>query len=241
MKIHNVKQGTAEWLELRSMMPTASEFDQLVSPAKLKVREGKGIASYVAHKLAEKWFGHPIQAFTGSGEMDQGSVREAEARPWYALEKNCEVEQVGFISNEDEKGETCGCSPDGLVKGENRGLEIKCPAPNTQVAYLLAGELPQEYLTQVQGAMLVTGFEVWTFLSYYPRMPQLVIDVPRDEKVISALRMGLETYWEMFEEGWKKLIEANGGYDPTTERDYKGPAMSAEDKAAWEKYNNGQH
>jgi len=62
--------------------------------------------------------------------------------------------------------------------------------------------------------MLVTGFDSWTFLSYHPRFPQFVLDVPRDEQVIEALRGGLDRYWQMFDEGWERLLAANGGAEP---------------------------
>jgi len=73
----------------------------------------------------------------------------------------------------------------------------------------------------VQGSMLVTGYKSWTFLSYHPRFPQLVVDVRRDERIIDALREGLDAYWTMFEAGWAKLIEANGGL-PEIEKPKQG-------------------
>jgi hypothetical protein len=219
MKIYDVQQGSQEWLHLRSQWPTASEFDQLVSPAKLKVREGKMIESYVATKLAEKWLGAPLQGFSPSGQMDRGTILETEAWPWYALEYDRELTRPGFIVAADSR---CGCSPDGIVESQRFGLEIKCPDADTHVGYLLAGVLPQQYMTQVQGSMLVTGYDSWTFLSYHPRFPQLVIDVPRDEEVIDALREGLDAYWTMFNAGWAKLIEANGGQPPEQEKSKEG-------------------
>ncbi|MBE3064587.1 MAG: YqaJ viral recombinase family protein [Spirochaetes bacterium] len=211
MQLLTMPQGSIEWLAIRSKYPTASEFDQLVSPVKLKVREGKSIASYVATKLAEKWMGAPLEGFTPTANMDQGTIRETEAWPWYALEYDRELTRPGFIVADDGR---CGCSPDGIVEADRFGLEIKCPDADTHVGYLLAGELPNDYLMQVQGSMLVTGFDSWTFLSYHPRFPQLVIDVPRDSEVIASIREGLDAYWRMFETGWKRLIAANGGVEP---------------------------
>lgn len=210
MKIIDCKQGTDEWLSIRSKYPTASEFDQLVSPAKLEVRKGKTIAGYVARKLAEKWLGAPLESFTG-GNMEQGTIRETEAWPWFALQYNRDLVQPGFIVSDDG---LCGCSPDGLVEKDRFGLEIKCPDADTHVGYLLAGVMPSDYATQVQGSMLVTGFDSWTFLSYHPKFPPFVLEVRRDEKVIAALREGLGVYWDLFNEGWEKLIEANGGQQP---------------------------
>jgi hypothetical protein len=210
VKIYTMPQGGDEWLAIRSQYPSASEFDQLVSPAKMKVREGKTIASYVARKLAEKWLGAPLQSFKG-GDMDQGTIRETEAWPWYALTYDRELARPGFIVSDNGR---CGCSPDGIVENERFGLEIKCPDADTHVGYLLAGNLPAEYIMQVQGSMLVTGFDCWTFLSYHPRFPQFVLDVHRDEATIEAIGDGLDTFWDMFNIGWTKLAAANGGVLP---------------------------
>lgn len=210
MKTFDMPQRSEEWFAIRSQYPTASEFDQLVSPVKLKVREGATIKNYVAHKLAEKWLGHPLQSFTG-GDAEQGTLRETEAWPWYALEFDVALTQPGFVASDDG---LCGCSPDGM-KPDGSGLEIKCPNADTHVGYLLAGTLPSDYIMQVQGSMLVTGAEVWTFLSYHPAFPQLVLDIPRDEKVIAAIREGLTIFWEMFNAGWTKLVAANNGVVPT--------------------------
>jgi exodeoxyribonuclease (lambda-induced) len=190
----------------------------------MKVREGKTIASYVARKLAEKWLGAPLQTFK-SGDMDQGSIRETEAWPWYALTYDRELTRPGFIVSDDGR---CGCSPDGIVEGERFGLEIKCPDADTHVAYLLAGTLPAEYIMQVQGSMLVTGFDHWTFLSYHPRFPQFVLDVARDEDAIAAIREGLDAFWEKFDIGWNSLVAANDGSSPSA-----STAQQTERKEEW--------
>ena len=212
MKVHTVNQGTDEWLRLRCNYPTASELGNLVSPAKLKICEGKAVDSYVAQKLAEKWLGHPLQSF-GGGMLEQGNLRETEAWPWYALEYDCELDtpRIGFITDD---ADTIGCSPDATMLKDQLGLEIKCPAADTHIAWLLAGELPREHRLQVQGSMLVTGWQQWKFLSYHPSLPKFVVTVDRDNAICEALQEGIEVYWERFNDGWNKILEANGGEEP---------------------------
>ena len=53
MKIHDVAQKSADWMILRSGIPTASEFDELVTP-EFEIRKGQKPASYLACKLAEE-------------------------------------------------------------------------------------------------------------------------------------------------------------------------------------------
>lgn len=217
MIILDVKQGTPEWLSLRTHYPTASEFNNLVTPAKLKVCEGKAIDSYVAQKLAERWLGHALQSF-GGGASDQGKVREEEARPWYALEYGVEIDTPGLITDD---ACTMACSPDGLIVGKKCGLEIKCPEADTHVGWFIAKGLPRDHLLQVQGSMLVCGFDDWEFISYHPRFPGLVVPVKRDRNVCNALTEGVGIYWEKFKAGWARLLDANGGEEPVRMYDTK--------------------
>jgi hypothetical protein len=212
MKIHACIQGTEDWLKLRAAYPTASELGNLVTPAKLQVCAGKAIDSYVAQKLAEKWLGHPLQSF-GGGMLEQGNLRETEAWPWYAMQYDCELDtpRIGFVTDDVA---TVGCSPDATMVSQQVGLEIKCPAADTHIAWLLAGVLPREHLLQVQGSMLVTGWPEWTFLSYHPSLPKLVIPVKRDETVCKALADAIGVFWEKFTDGWARLVEVNDGELP---------------------------
>ena len=65
-------------------------------------------------------------------------------------------------------------TPDGLI-GEDSGLEIKCPNPETHLSYfqiLCADDLKRikpEYYWQCYGYMLLTGRHNWHFISYDPR------------------------------------------------------------------------
>jgi hypothetical protein len=56
VKIVDVVQGSADWLQVRAGIPTCSEFDALISPLG-KIRTGEGPQTYLARKLAEKWIG----------------------------------------------------------------------------------------------------------------------------------------------------------------------------------------
>jgi hypothetical protein len=128
---------------------------------------------------------------------------------------------VGFVLADDG---TVGCSPDGMFDDSNEGAEIKCPALHTQVKYLLAGELPAEYMPQVQASMLVTGAERWTFLSYCPKLPALVLTIERNEAVLETMQKALDAFNERLDAGYARLIELNGGEPtraaPKPEEDY---------------------
>lgn len=208
MKIIDCEQGSQTWLDARAGIVTASDFDALISPLG-KVRAGDGVKSYLAKKVAEAWQGGPLLEYN-SWDMDNGSILEGEARPWAEIRLGCEIQKVGFITTDDGK---VGCSPDGLI-GDNCGIEIKCPKVETQVGYLLNGELPSDYVAQVQGSMFVTGYDTWKFLSYRRRFPNLVLTIERDEKFQSALSEAIGAFLDKFQKSMARMEEINGGPRP---------------------------
>lgn len=219
MIIHPEPQGSVEWLLKRAGLPTASEFDQLVTPD-FKIRTGEMPRSYLAKKVAEKWQGGPLVEFN-TFDMEQGSILENEAKPWYALEYGQEIQSVGLITTDDGR---IGCSPDGLI-GEDSGIEIKCPQVHTHVRYLMGCGLPKEYAAQVHGSMFVTGRSEWKFVSYRRRFPALVVTVKRDERIQAIIKEALETFCFDFDLTWNYLCDLNGG-PPKTKQPLQEPALS---------------
>lgn len=197
MKIHTqFEQGSACWTEARLGKVTASEFKNLITPG-FKARTGEMPHSYLCLKLREKLCG-PRPAFT-TYVTEQGSLREEDAIPWYALEYDCDVKRIGFVEHEDGR---CGCSPDGIINDGQSGLEIKCAQPETHIKYCLAGELPDDYAPQVHFSLYVTGYDRWTFLSYCPvvkERPGLVVTVARDETKIKAIEETLAAFYAKFD------------------------------------------
>lgn len=221
----------------RSGIPTASEFDALLTP-KFKVKTGDGPRTYLCKKLAEKWQGGPLMATTGAWAMEQGHLLETEAIPWFSAFYDKDVQRVGFITTEDG---FAGCSPDGLLSNDEgeieRGIEIKCPQLHTHVGYVLDGIVPEEYLVQVHGGMYVTGLEKWTFLSYRRHFPPLVIEVERDDEIQDKIAEALDKFAEDFNDAWATLIRRNGSPppprtwtpEPKEEREERAPFVTAED------------
>jgi len=221
MKILDVAQRSVEWMQARAGIPTASEFDQLVT-LDFKIRTGEMPKSYLAKKLAEAWLGGPLPAFN-SFDMDQGNILEEEAIPWYELEFGATIQRVGLITTNDGR---IGCSPDGLLK--YGGIEIKCPLVQTHIGYLLAGELPKQYAVQVYGSMFVSGLPRWTFVSYHRRLPALHLIIERNAAIQSAIAFALDEFLERFDRGMKRLEELNGGPPrrPAPMRPETSPAMN---------------
>jgi hypothetical protein len=214
VKIHPADQGSLDWLMARAGLITASEFDSIVTP-EFKPRTGETVQTYLATKLAERWIQGPLAGFSAFA-TEQGNILEDEAKPWYSLEYGEEIIRVGLCTSDDGR---IGCSPDGLlgkegdIKGRG-GIEIKCPEPTAHVKYLLADELPKQYRAQVHGSMLVTGRPWWKFLSYRRGFPKLLLTVNRDTDIEHKLQQAIEEFLVLFEAGWQKLCERNGGPPP---------------------------
>lgn len=209
MIVHNeYSQNSLEWLLARAGIPTASEFDNLVTP-KFEIRKGQMPKTYLNLKVAETWQGGPVAGHMML-DMENGKILEDEAKPWYALEYGKEIQSVGFITTDDGK---CGCSPDGLLDDEC-GIEIKCPLPQTHVGYVLGGQLPEQYAAQVHGSMYVTGMKRWKFLSYRRHFPPLLITVERDDKIQAVIAEAVEMFLENFDMAMAKMTEINGAPPP---------------------------
>lgn len=205
MKIHPAPQHSLEWLTARAGVITASEFSEIVD-TKFEPRTGEMPKTLLARKLAEKWLGGPLPNYA-SIDMDIGTILEEEARPFVALETGLDIQPVGLITSDDGK---IGCSPDGIV-GELGGVEIKCPRPETHIKYLLNGKVPNDYLAQVYGGLLVTERPWWKFASYSRHLPPLILHVEADEEIQDKLQEALDSFLSKLDAEFKRLCDMNGG------------------------------
>lgn len=199
MKIHDVEQNTLDWLKLHIGIPTAGGLGELVD-TKFLPRTGETPRTYLCKKLAESYAGKPLISLgsngaTGSFSVEQGMILEEEALPFFEFQTGAVVKRYGFVTTDDGK---FGCSPDGIILGDKlqpvAGLEVKCPAAETHVKYLINGVVPKEYAAQVHGGMFATGLEHWVFMSYRRRFPALIISVDRDEAIITKIATALSKF-----------------------------------------------
>ena len=186
----NMEQGSQEWHEKRLGIPTASQFDRILTPNKLTL--SKSADKYMRELVAEYILGEPNDNFV-SEPMQRGIDLELEAVKCYEFKQDVDTEKVGLCLRDDG---LVGCSPDRLV-GVGGGLEIKTPMAPTHIGYLIEPEsLVEEYKGQVQGALYITDAGHWDMLSYNPKMQEVIIRVYRDEKYITALDEALDGFLE---------------------------------------------
>ena len=204
MIIADFEQMSPEWFAARVGIPSASVFDKLIT--------SKGALSTSRQKLiyklaGERVLGEKEEGYT-NGAMQRGIELEPEARSLFELITDLEVKEVGLCYYDERKDRSC--SPDGLVETKMtlmEGLEIKCPELATHIEYLLGNKLPTKYFAQVQGSMYITGLEKWYFMSYYPGVKPLIVEVMRDEMWIAKLDKALNDFVIELDETHKLLIE----------------------------------
>lgn len=170
--------GSVEWRMARLGIPTASRFDEILTPKSLKISQS--MAKYAHQLVAEQLLGVPLDD-AESGFMQRGTVLEKRALDYYRMVNDVEVEPAGFFMLDDE---SAGATPDFLIGADGLG-EIKVPAAHTHIGYLLDGGI--DYRCQTQGQLWVAEREWVDTLSWHPELPPALVRVTRDEDFIKAL------------------------------------------------------
>jgi len=183
----DVEQGSAEWMAFRVGIPTASNFDKILTPSG---EPSKQAQKYMYTLAVERITGKKEETYQ-SKAMERGNIVEDEARQFYELVTDSIVTPCGIGFTDEKK--LFAASPDGLI-GEDGQIEIKCPIASTMCEYLLSNKLPGDYIPQIQGQLLVTGRKWSDFVAYYPGLRPLIIRVNRDEVFIGKLKAALETF-----------------------------------------------
>ncbi len=173
---HEIEQNTEAWMELRKGKFTASSFKDLFMKDTTA-----GYRKAIRRVVYERLTGEQPESFSNE-YMDRGHELEPFAREEYEKQTFNTIDDPGFF----ELNEWVGASPDGLV-GDDGIVEIKCPAYNTMIDYLMKPSLPTVYKWQVHGQMWVTGRLWCDFMCYHPSLKPIIIRIERDEDIITEL------------------------------------------------------
>ena len=203
----NIEQGSAEWFAVRIGKPTASMAHKIVTPTgKLSEQRHAYMYRLIAERLLLESMDDPLHI----EHIERGKAYEPYAAQQFAFLENCELETVGFVESDDG---LLGCSPDRLIKDRNEAVEIKCPAPWTQIGRLVDG-IGADYKPQVQMQLLVGEFDRIHFYSYQPRMPPFHIITLRDKGYQAILKQHLYDFADELEAKTEKA-RALGAYQPS--------------------------
>lgn len=239
MIYHKIEQRSAAWFAARIGKPTASEFHKILTGGgkdSSKAKISDQAEGYAHALLAEMMLGKPLDA-PETEWMIRGQVLEDSAIEAYEFESGLETSPGGFVT--DDLG-LVGCSPDRLV-GECGLLEMKIPAPQTHIGYLLdRRSLELGKRPQVQGQLLVTERDWVDLVSYHPEMPLVIVRVVRDEVYIGLLQRALAAFVAQLAAMREKLEREFGKFPEVkaTERiaeDYGTLGVTEDDVTAiWE-------
>ncbi len=198
MIISSCQQGSELWFAEKLGKPSASNASKIIQNSGERSKQRVG---YLHELSAEIITGRREESYSNQNMLN-GTDREDGSRKLYELIHDVEVSKVGVIYKDEQKKFLC--SPDGIISGEY-GLELKNPLPKTMVKYLLDGEVPSEYFSQIQFSLYVTGFSRWDFMAQADGMRPLIIKVSRDEQFIASLEEELKEFVKDLESIVRKL------------------------------------
>lgn len=217
-----IVQGSEEWFAVRCGILTASEMKNVINnslepvkPTKKDLERGKDI-THLYELLSQRLNNYVEPSYVGDA-MLRGHEDEVYARADY--DKHfAPVKECGFITN-DKWGFTIGYSPDGLV-GEDGQIECKSRIQKYQVETILSGEMPVDYLIQVQTGLLVSERKYCDFISYPAMggMESITIRIEADKAIQDAiiaaacdfegrLQKKMQQYKEIVASGKARLIK----------------------------------
>lgn len=200
MIVHDCQQGSPQWKALRLGIPTASEFNRILTP---KGKPSKSQDPYIFDLIAERITGEPADQFSSKWTI-RGSALEAEAVKYYEFQVDCETKPIGFITND---AGTVGASPDRFVT-PGRYLEIKAPKPGVHISYLVqSGAVYEDHMIQAQSQLWIAEAEQVDLVSYCPALPWVVETVRRDDEFIKALEEHVPAFLARLEELYGKLVK----------------------------------
>ena len=163
-----MEQRSDEWYEIRRGKFTASEIHKLMGVKGL----GKTGLTYIDEGVADMLSDDSDDEHFDNAAMRWGREWEPVAAAWYSKAFNEELEERGFVLYSKD----AGCSPDRLITGKRKGIEIKCPFKRSNHLKHLklsnAAELKvecPEYYWQVMFNILCLDYDSWDFVSFDPR------------------------------------------------------------------------
>lgn len=195
-----MEQRSPEWRKARLGIPTASSFDKIITPSGAPSGQAQ---SYMCRLIGERLLGRSLEEdISGVKWVRHGNEFEREAAAMLEATINERLKPVGFVASRCGRW---GASPDRLVLGKSIAVEIKCPSPWKHIEYTLYGPhaVKKDYKCQVQGQMLVGGYDLVYFFSYFPGMPSRVWRYERDDKFIELMRKALTLFSDNLEKATK--------------------------------------
>ena len=161
-------QGSEEFFKVRLGKITASKLSDLMR--KTKYGESTYKTRLRMELAIERLTGKSASPNFMNKAMQDGVEREPDARKLFEAITGKDVAECGSFDHPDIVNTSA--SPDGLIRGEDAVLELKCPTHITHAKNLLSEKMPKNYEYQVQWQIACTESEYAYFASYHPDFPK---------------------------------------------------------------------
>lgn len=200
------QQNSAEWFRIRVGKVTASEMTKIVTPTG---KASSQCSAYMNRLLAEWALGRSLTDDSYQSDyMTLGHDNEQATVESFEFQTEFTTSTVGFVERSDG---LIGCSPDRLIDGGGT-LEVKSPAPQTQIGYLLdPSELEKKYFVQIQTQLWICEFDFgYIHTDSKPLPPIKPVRVNRDEDFILKISTATNTFLETML-GHREALESKYG------------------------------
>lgn len=183
--VHDIEQGTPEWIELRSGLYTGTSGDKLLADAaKTKIVDG----------ITSRYAAAENTGFGGNFFTKRGHILEEEAIELYEAITGHTVSRPGFITN--DRYPSCGYSPDGHDDSLGILLEVKCFNEQKHLEIYHAkhpiGEIPRKILAQIYFGRLIWEKRRARLIIYNPDLEAdlafKIIDLPFGRDIIANFK-----------------------------------------------------
>ena len=194
MSNEELVQGSDAWFKARLGVITASRLGDVMR--KTKWGESTYKAKLRLELAIERITGKSASNVVMNQAMRDGVEREPDARKLFEAVTGKEVKEVGSFNHPTIVNTSA--SPDGLIRGENACLEIKCPLATTHAKNLMSDTMPKNYIYQVQHQIQCTESDYAYFASYHPDFPKDLrlkwVRVERDDSVLESLNEEIRAF-----------------------------------------------
>jgi len=211
MSNEQLVQGSDSWKKARMGKITASRLSDLMK--KTKYGESTYKTRLRMELAIERITGKSTNTFMNQA-MHDGVEREPDARTLFEAMTGKSVALCGSFDHPTIVNSSA--SPDGLLRGENATLELKCPTHVTHCRNILSDKMPKNYEYQVQWQIACTESDYAYFASYHPDFPPelrlKVVKVEKDDKLIAEIEEAVREF-DIEVEGLINDIKKGGNKD----------------------------
>ena len=205
-------QGSPEWFSARLGVITASRLADIMKKTKYNESTYK---TRLRFQLAiERVSGKSASDTVMNKAMYDGVEREPDARKLFEAITGKDVALCGSFNHPEIVNTSA--SPDGIIRGENAVLELKCPTHITHAKNLLSDKMPKNYEYQVQWQIACTESDYAYFASYHPDFGKDLrlkfVKVEKDVKIIAELEKAVREF-DIEVEGLINDIKNGGNKD----------------------------